>query len=309
MLKVYRFPSTLMLVLLGLLGVLVVVDVFVTIHQPTDEMDLAWLAPGIIAGLFLGGLVVVMVLLGRTQYFWVGSTRFGLRSRWPFREVDRDFRIIDYIGVDLESPEPVIQVAGGETLVVPRGMAEHMRYLDGVLQGRRYQLLNWSAEAHVPLVSEQPAQPARAPWPPALTFDRRCSHASVSEDGGEIKIDDPDLLRSLIRHYRAAAIFRESFPPAFDLVKIFIGLKRSNGGLVLIGVHPDGRVVGLPEEELADGRERLEHLAGELTAARVEIGRIELEGKFALFAVFNATASNLRPMDGLEKATSDVVIV
>jgi GTPase len=125
----------------------------------------------------------------------------------------------------------------------------------------------------------------------------------------EFRIDDPATLRSLIAQYRRAVIFREALPAAYDMAKMFMTLRNSNGGLVLFGVSAEGAIIGLREEELARARERLEHLAAELCSALVEIGRVELEGKVAMFAIFNPIPAHTRPLETMAAATSAVVVV
>lgn len=238
------------------------------------DVPLALLPIGIGASVIVGSF-----LLRKDQFsFCVSEESFSVDTKGIWHNRHRSYRLDDLEEVDFAGA--ILRLVDGEEITLPGPLRRHLE----------------SIEALLCLYRDRP--PLKSDGDPVT--------AALE---GSLDVEDPMNLRRLIHHYRAAAIFRESLPPVFDLVKILIGLKRSNGGLVLFGVRPDGRIVGLSDDDMERGRARLEHIASDLTTAQVKIGKIELEGKSALFAVFNAVPANTLPLDSFREVTSDVSVV
>lgn len=204
----------------------------------------------------------------------------------------------DYVGVDRSGGRVCLLLRNEERVELPPALADEVRTIDTILR----RLRDVGSRAGAPAGPTKPGG-----WSALLS--QQSSEAAACRSARKVKIDDSSALGDLIRQYRAAVVFREALPPPIEMARMFIDLKRSNGGLVLFGVKPDGTILGLPDHEEARARERLEHLASELTRARVEIGRIELDGKVALFAIFNPIPAHLRPLDSFEQVTSEVGVV
>jgi hypothetical protein len=210
--------------------------------------------------------------------------------------------LASYEGLVRREGVAMLQMANGELVQIPEHLQPHADRIADCLEEAR----NWN-QLYLSGNQLHPSLPPSQHWPDP--FRSRMSAPPLCDAIVETKIEDPIALRALIAQYRKTVLFREGLPPAYDLAKMFMTLRNSNGGLVLFGVSPDGALIGLEAKELARARQRLEHLAAKLTAARVEIGRIELDGKFAAFAVFNPIPRHTRPLELFEKATSEVVVV
>ncbi len=110
-------------------------------------------------------------------------------------------------------------------------------------------------------------------------------------------IHDSATLSALIAAYDKSVLFAESVPNAFRLAKLFSVMGSSNGGLVLLGVEGDGRVAGVTTTELDPIYEKFEHLCGDLTNTRVEIGTLRVQEMWVVFLVFNTIGKHLDPLD------------
>ncbi len=110
-------------------------------------------------------------------------------------------------------------------------------------------------------------------------------------------ITESSTLSALIAAYDEAVVFEESAPPAYALVKLFMRMRSSNGGLVLFGVSEDGRVLGIESDDVDQIYTRFEKLCRELTRSNVEIGTLRLNERIVVFMVFNTLRSNLEPLD------------
>lgn len=109
-------------------------------------------------------------------------------------------------------------------------------------------------------------------------------------------IHDSSTLSALIKAYEHSIIFEDSVPSSFKVAKIFTEMRWSNGGLVLLGVRPDGTMIGLDPEELETIYERFDGLCRELTATRIELGTLTVRDRVVVFMVFNTTPRNLAPL-------------
>ncbi len=110
-------------------------------------------------------------------------------------------------------------------------------------------------------------------------------------------IHDSSTLATLIAAYDKSVLFAESVPNAFRLAKLFSMMGGSNGGLVLLGVEGDGLVTGIEISDLDQIYTRFEHLCGELTDTRVEIGTLRVQEMCVVFLVFNTIRKHLDPLN------------
>jgi len=110
-------------------------------------------------------------------------------------------------------------------------------------------------------------------------------------------IKDSSTLSTLISAYRESVIFEKAVPSSFRLAKLFPTMKSSNGGLVLLGVHQDGSVIGVHDQELDSIYSRFEHICSELTVSKVEIGTLHIGNKIVVFLVFNPIPKHLEPLN------------
>ena len=257
---------------------------------------------GIAILLFLCG--IALILISGRQYLWVGETTFGYVSRWPFEPMYQSGDIDAFVGiVDIGGSRGLL-IKGRGPVPVPEPLQNQLWELQAILlrfQGRSPVVADLQGYTLEPL--------APSGWPLGFSFEGEGVGKPKGAPLVDLDPEQPDSLRQLIHQYDATAIFWEAFPPAFEMVKVLMGLKRSNGGLILIGVHPSARVVGLSEEEFAAARSRMKRTAGEMTNARVEIGRLDLAGKIVLFAVFNATVENMAAIGCFQDVASEVVVV
>ena len=118
-------------------------------------------------------------------------------------------------------------------------------------------------------------------------------------------INGSSTLSALIMAYRKSVVFRESVPSAFRVAKVFSEMRWSNGGLVLLGVHEDGTIVGVDPGELDGIYERFQGL-GDLTVARVEIGTLAISGRVVVFLVFNPIPRNTEPLERYSRSIGRV---
>jgi hypothetical protein len=197
--------------------------------------------------------------------------------------------------IERDGSRAVVRLKDGGVIRVPPGLEARLTEMESLLRYHHHLALIGPLGGAGGPVSEQPwnfSNERPIPVPPE----------------GEAIIADPDSLRALLHRYHALAIYQESIPSSFDLARLFTGLHRTNGGLALFGVQPGGSLVGLPEEEIQRAQERLARLSAKLTETQVRIGRIELEGKVALFALFNPIAAHALPMESVTAATSKVEV-
>lgn len=110
-------------------------------------------------------------------------------------------------------------------------------------------------------------------------------------------VRDSSTLSALISAYDEAVVFEESAPPAYDLVKLFMRMRSSNGGLVLFGVSDDGKVLGIDSHDVEKIYTKFEKLCAELTRSNVEIGTLRLNERLVVFMVFNTLRRNLGPLE------------
>ena len=110
-------------------------------------------------------------------------------------------------------------------------------------------------------------------------------------------VDCSRTLSSLIAGYEEAVVFEESTPPAYQLARLFMRMRSSNGGLVLFGVDSGGRVVGVTPRDAERIYAKFERLCAELARSCVEIGTLRLDQRLVVFLVFNPIPRNLRPLD------------
>lgn len=109
-------------------------------------------------------------------------------------------------------------------------------------------------------------------------------------------IHDVGSLAALIAAYDKAVAFEGSLPSAFQLAKLFPELHRTNGGIVLLGVRPDGTILGIDPAAIDGIYARFEHLCRELTNTRVEMGTLHVESLCVVFLVFNTIPRNTDPL-------------
>lgn len=110
-------------------------------------------------------------------------------------------------------------------------------------------------------------------------------------------ISESSTLSALIAAYDEAVVFEGSAPAAYQLAKLFMKMRSSNGGLVLLGVREDGEVVGIGQQDVTRIYLRFEKLCAELTRSSVEIGTLRLKGNLVVFLVFNTVSRNLEPLE------------
>ena len=122
-------------------------------------------------------------------------------------------------------------------------------------------------------------------------------------------INDSSTLSTLIAAYDKSVIFEGAVPNAFRLAKLFPAMGLSNGGLVLLGVRQDGLVLGVRDQELDFIYSRFEHLCGDLTITRVEIGTLRVSDKLVVFLVFNPISKHLAPLDHYSDDISRIEMV
>ena len=245
--------------------------------------------------LVAGGVCMVIgLVLWRPRFceLYVGRTRFGFRDQT--QDPDLEYELADFVGVDSGH----VQLAGGLLVEIPPLLRARSREIERAL--RHYQAVARSQAfgVEIPAAHDwnfQFSNEAPMPPPPPVT--------EFSQ------IDSDHALQGLIGQYRHAIIFRDALPSACALAKMFSRFKQSNGGLALFGVRPDARLVGLPAAEVDGAADRLKALGADLTNARVEVGRIELGGKLALFAVFNPIQSHTKPLKRFEGELSEVSVV
>ena len=79
-------------------------------------------------------------------------------------------------------------------------------------------------------------------------------------------------------------------------------MRRSHGGLLLLGVRDDGTIVGVGESDLIRCRQRIEHLCADLCDFTTEVGVIHVAGRNVVFVLFNLIPKHVRRLtqiDGL----------
>lgn len=212
--------------------------------------------------------------------------------------VGRWHDIMEYVRIEPMGPFAVVLLSNGQRLVVPQSLMPRLGEIEEILAVCRDYVAhggNSSPDLHV--------QPE---W--GWKFSKEYPGRELTV-GGEADSGDYHILHELVRRYRDFATYRDRFPPPFDFVRILLGFKRSNGGVLVLGARPDGTMVGLSDRDLEKGRARLERAAKEMTKAQVRIGKIEVDGEKALFAVFNPIAAHVAPLEPFESEISEVRVV
>lgn len=276
--------------------------VLVDWSDPYSSRELLWTFAVVSGILFIGGLALISI--AHRCYLWVGERTFGFASKWPFEPIYYSEEIDSFLGIVCVGGSPGLLVKGRGPVPVPEALHNKLWELQSILLGRQGRSLELDDLRGFVGESIPPGE-----CPPEFRFEGEGVGKPRGTPLADLDPEQPDSLRQLIHQYEASAIFWEAYPPAFELVKVLMGLKRSNGGLILIGVHPSARVVGLSEEEFAKAKTRMMRTACEMTNARVEIGRLDLAGKIVLFAIFNATAENMAAIGCFQKVASEVAVV
>lgn len=107
-------------------------------------------------------------------------------------------------------------------------------------------------------------------------------------------------LRQLCQQYRHAIILEETWPSAFTLAKALPRMEQSHGGLLLVGVRPDGTVVGVSREDLFGCQDRFARICERNFRFTTQTGSLRLGGKVVVFVIFNLVPAHRMPIDSFK---------
>lgn len=114
-----------------------------------------------------------------------------------------------------------------------------------------------------------------------------------------MSVDDSQVLSYLLSRYENCVLYETGWPNELRLAKAFSSLEHTHGGIMLLGVSPTGHILGVPEREREQSRQRIYHLVGKLYSCVSEIGFVEIKGKTVIFLIFNAVPDHVAPINDL----------
>jgi hypothetical protein len=92
------------------------------------------------------------------------------------------------------------------------------------------------------------------------------------------------------------AEFKRALPPENEIANTLAGFANSAGGVLLVGVGDDGRILGLTEEELEHTVDRIAKVASSLLPMPVNVAAIEVDGRSVVYASVERAPSHLLPV-------------
>jgi len=90
--------------------------------------------------------------------------------------------------------------------------------------------------------------------------------------------------------------FKTRLPAADIISKVFAAFANSNGGILIVGVADDGSIVGLSQDETVAAINRLHNIASSLLPETVQLGSVEVQGRFLVYAVVQKVSSQYAPI-------------
>lgn len=118
-------------------------------------------------------------------------------------------------------------------------------------------------------------------------------------------VDDSQVLSHLISRYENCVLYESSWPNELRLAKAFSAFEHSHGGLMLLGVSPRGRIIGVPQAELERSCLRLRYLVGKIYPFVSEIGLVQMKDKTVIYLVFNAVPDHLAPIEEISERVQE----
>lgn len=114
----------------------------------------------------------------------------------------------------------------------------------------------------------------------------------------EEKFDiSPDGLFDLIKKGESDIVEFKTRLPAADIIsRVFAAFANSNGGILIIGVADDGNIVGLSQDEAVAAINRIHTIASSLLPQTVQLGSVEVQGRFLVYAVVQKVSAHYGPI-------------
>ncbi len=114
----------------------------------------------------------------------------------------------------------------------------------------------------------------------------------------EEKFDiSPDGLFDLIKKGESDIVEFKTRLPAADIIsRVFAAFANSNGGILIIGVADNGNIVGLSQDEAVAAINRIHTIASSLLPQSVQLGSVEVQGRFLVYAVVQKVSAHYGPI-------------
>jgi hypothetical protein len=107
----------------------------------------------------------------------------------------------------------------------------------------------------------------------------------------------PDGLHRLIQQGESQTVeFKSSVPPPEAIARNLVAFANSDGGILLLGVGDDGRILGLTDEQVGEAIALLHRVVKSLLSWPIDIGTTPVEGKNLVYAVVDKAPSYFAPV-------------
>jgi nucleoside 2-deoxyribosyltransferase len=90
--------------------------------------------------------------------------------------------------------------------------------------------------------------------------------------------------------------FKTRLPAADIISRVFAAFANSNGGILIIGVADNGNIVGLSQDEAVAAINRIHTIASSLLPQSVQLGSVEVQGRFLVYAVVQKVSAHYGPI-------------
>lgn len=109
----------------------------------------------------------------------------------------------------------------------------------------------------------------------------------VSEEG----------LQEIIKRGESQKVeFKTRLPPDAILARLFVAFANTTGGIILIGIGDDGKVIGLTKKETSVALNRLQQIGTTLFDSKIKTAMTYVNGKIIVFAIITKPPDTLLPI-------------
>lgn len=81
-----------------------------------------------------------------------------------------------------------------------------------------------------------------------------------------------------------------------DIAKVLTAFANTDGGIVIFGIHENGSIIGLSEEEAIKTEKRLQNLCNSIFSYPFEVGKVIIDGRYIVFANIEKAPPHLLPL-------------
>lgn len=107
----------------------------------------------------------------------------------------------------------------------------------------------------------------------------------------------PEGIVDLVKSGESQTVeFKSRFPNSQVVARVLSSFANTRGGILLIGVDDKGEIVGISELGAVNAHERLHEIASSLLPWPIEIGVIEISGKYVVYASVDKAPEQFFPV-------------